>query len=190
MTAFFTFPIIVGIFILGKELIIYIFDPKYLESLNILFIVASFSALNYFLDPIGLVLKSKEKVQYLFYSKIFAIYNLVLDLLVIEPYGIMGVAVVTGSAVLFKNIFLYYFAKKFAPITIEYKKVGAIILNSLCMGVFLFIFRGMISSIVSFVAVFLGGLVVYLLASYFNKVFSTEERDVMNKVLPKPLWVF
>jgi len=188
--AFFTFPLVTGIILLGDKLIIYIFDPKYLESLTVLWIVAAFTGINFFLDPIGLVLQSKEKVQILFYSKIFAIYNLIADLLVVKTYGIIGIAVVTGSAVLFKNLFCYFYAKKYASITIELKSLVIIAINSLLMVLVLYPLRPKIQNITSFILVVIIGAFIYFLAAYFNKAFSKSERNMLNQILPRPIFVF
>jgi O-antigen/teichoic acid export membrane protein len=190
MIAFFTFPVVIGMFIMGDKLIIYVFDPKYIKSLNILWIVAAFTGLNFFIDPIGFVLQAKEKIQALFYSKIFAIYNLVGDLLVVKKFGIVGVAVVTGSAVLLKNIFCYMSAKKYANLVLEVKCLAIIAINSLIMGVSMYPLRGRINSLISLVMVVALGGLVYLLAAYLNRAFSPQERDVVNRILPRPIFVF
>lgn len=190
MIAFFLFPILTGIFILGDKLIIYVFDPKYLGSLNVLWIVAAFTALNSFINPVGLVLESKEKVQIIFFSKIFAIYNLIFDFLVVKTYGVIGIAIVTGSAVLFKNIFMYLFAKKYTNLTIEFKSFGIIVANSLFMGLLIYPFRTQIKNITSLILITIIGALIYFLTSYVNKAFSKKEREIMNKILPKPVFIF
>ena len=42
----------------------------------------------------------------------------------------------------------------------------------------------------SFFFVVLGGGLIYLLISYLNKGFSEDERRIVNRLLPKPLFVF
>ncbi len=189
-TAFFLFPLAVGTFVLGDKLIIYIFDPKYLSSLKILWIVAIFTALNSFMFPTGLVLQSIEKVQILLFSKIFAVYNLIADLLVVKTYGIIGIALVTGSAILFKNIFMYAFVRKYSGLAIDFKSLGIIAVNSLLIGLLLYLVRKMVVNIPSFILVIIIGVAVYFVIGYFNKTFSKDERKIINKILPKPFFNF
>ncbi len=188
--AFIWFPIVVGLVVLGDKLIIYVFDPKYLDALKVLWIVAAFSALNSFATPLGLVVQSIERVEINFYSKIFSIFNLIGDLLVVRPFGIIGVAVVTGTAILFKNLFIYLFAQKYIRLSVDLKSLSIISVNSLIMAVFIYFFRGSVVDVYSFFFVVLGGGLIYLLISYLNKGFSEDERRIVNRLLPKPLFVF
>jgi len=188
--AFFSFPIVFAMFVLGDKIIIYIFDPRYINSLEVLWIVAIFYALNFLMNPVGLVLQSIEKVQILFYSKIFAIYNIIGDLLVVNKYGIIGIALVTGSAVLFQNIFSFVCARKYTRLILETKGLFKIILNSAVMAVMIFPFRNMVDSMWILIFFAIMGGCVYFVMSFFNKVFSVEERNIVNKILPKPLFVF
>jgi O-antigen/teichoic acid export membrane protein len=190
IVAFFSVPLVFAILVLGDKMIIHIFDPKYLNSLKVLWIVAAFTIFNFFFEPIGLVLQSVEKVEILFYSKIFAVYNLVTSLLWIKPYGIMGVAVSTGSAILFKNIFCYFFAKKYARLRVDFRGIGIIAVNSLIMAVILMLVRPWARSLATFILICLMGLGVYLALGVLNKAFSKSERDFVNKVLPKPVFIF
>ncbi len=188
--AFFLFPLVIGIIVLGDKLIIYVFDPKYLESYTVLLIVAAFTALNFFLFPVGLVIQSIEKVKIFFFSKIFAIYNLVVDLLVVKTYGIIGIALVTGSAVLFRNLFCYFSARRYTRLVIDFKGLGIITINSFMMGFMIYPFRKLIINIPSFIVVIVIGAAIYFIIAHFNKAFFNEERIVINKILPKPIFIF
>jgi O-antigen/teichoic acid export membrane protein len=190
LIAFFTIPMTFAIVVLGKKVIVYLFDPKYLSSLNVLWIVALFLAIRHFQAPLGLVLQSLEKVNYLFYSKIFAVYNLILDLIMVQIWGVAGVAVVTGSAVLFQNIFLHYSIKKHAGIRLSFRPLLTVIVNSIPMAAVLYFLDSFITGLIPFaIAVILGSL-AYLAASFLNKTFSAEERNVINSIIGKRLFVF
>ena len=190
LIAFLSVPMVFGILVLGDKMIIHIFDPKYLSSLRVIWIVAGFTAFNFFVEPIGLVLQSIEKVEILFYSKIFAVYNLVTSLLWVKPYGIMGVAVSTGSAILFKNLFCYFLAKRYVRLRLDLKGNATIVANSLIMAAILMLVRPWARSLVTFILVGLMGLGIYLALASLNKAFSKSERDFVNKILPKPFFVF
>jgi len=190
LIAFFAMPLMLGIIVLGDKLIFYVFDPKYLESMTVLWIVAGFHSFNYFMDPIAIVLESKEKVQVLFYSKIFAVYNLVGNLLVVKTYGILGIAVVTGSAIMFKNLFCYLYAKKVADVKLEFRDLMIVALNAMIMAAVLLLLRSFVQSLLSFILVVLAGGSVYLITAFLNKAFTHSERQMLNRILPKPIFVF
>ena len=152
--------------------------------------IVSFYAVNSFAEPIDLVLQSLEKVNILFYSKIFAVYNLVGDLLVVKPYGIIGVALITSSAVLFKNLFCLYFAKQYTGLLVPKVGLFRLVINSILMGLVLHLMRPYIDGLFSFVMVVVIGLVVYFMLCCLNKAFTKEERCLINDMLPIKLFLF
>jgi len=52
-----------------------------------------------------------EKVNIVLYSKIFALYNIIADIFFIKMFGLLGAALATGTAILFKNLYIFYFSK-------------------------------------------------------------------------------
>jgi len=97
---------------------------------------------------------------------------------------------VTGSAVLFKNLFCYLFARRYTPLVADFKGLGIITINSLVMGFMLYPFRKMIINVPSFIVVIIIGAAIYFMIAHFNKAFFNEERNIINKILPKPIFVF
>jgi len=190
LAACFLFPAVVGILALGDKMIIYVFGTKYLGALIPLWIVALFTAINVFMMPTGLVLQALEKVQIQLYSKVFAIYNLIADLIVVRPYGVTGIALVTGSAVLFKNLYCFFYARKYTGLAADWKGLCVILINSALMGLLLWPLRTIVTGISTLILAIFAGLAVYASVSYFNKAFSSEERNLINKILPKPIFVF
>lgn len=188
--AFFVFPLTIGIIVLGDKLVIYVFDPKYLNSLRLIWIMAVFKALDSFLLPIAFVIHSIEEVQILLYSKIFAIYNLILDLIVVRPYGILGVTLATCSADFMRYIFCYQYAKKYLNLNTDFKGLSIILFNSALMGLVLLSIRKFVTNIPSLVIATAIGVISYFLAAYFIKAFSIDERSIINKILPKPIFLF
>lgn len=190
INSFFVIPLFVGIVLLGDKLIFYVFDPKYMQAFPILIVIATFGALDAFLYPIGLVVRSIERVEINLYSKIFAIYNLILDIIVVKPFGIMGVAIVTSTAFLFKNIFSFILTRRHTPLNICWHSLIKVIVNAIIMGITLFLLESYIKNVLSFVLVIITGIIIYSTMSYFNKVFSEQERKIINKILPKPIFIF
>ncbi len=184
VAAFFLIPLAVGMCVLGQDMITYIFGEKYLSAYVPLCIVVGFYAANAFVEPTGFILQSLEKVNILFYSKVFAIYNLIGDLLVVKPFGVVGVALVTSSAVLFKNLFCLYFARRYTGMHVQVIGLFKIGINAVIMGGVLFLLRNSIEGLFSFVLVTAVGSIAYFVVSFFNKAFTKEERHQANQVLP------
>lgn len=190
LSAFFLFPVSVTICVLGQEFITHVFGEKYLAAYVPLCIFAVLIAANAFSDPASYILKALEKVNILFYSKIFAIYNLIGDLVVVRHWGISGVALVTASALLFKNLFCLYFARQYTGLKLDFSGITAISLNSVMAGITLLCLKSYISGIASLLASVAAGSIVYACASTVNKVFTWEENQMINRFLPVKLFWF
>jgi len=190
LIAFFFFPLVAGILVLGDKMIIFLFTPKYLQALDVLWIVAIFSLLNGFATPLGLLVQSVEKVEINLYSKIFAVYNLVGDLLVVNRYGIIGVALVTGSAVFLKNIFIYIMIKKYVRFRLDYISLIRIFINSVLLGFALYHLRFLATNLAGFLLVVLAGTIIYAGIAFIHHVFNDEERSVINRIVKKPVMKF
>jgi len=188
--AFFAFPVFLGIIALGDKIILFLFDEKYLSALKILWVMAGFMMINSFQFPLQLVVQAKEKVEVTFISKIFSIYNLVGDILVVRPFGILGVGLVTCSARLFQNLFVFFRMKKYALLNIEFSPLIKIFINSLATMLVLFVLRHWITNAMLLILMLFGGAGVYLFFSFVNKSFFPEEREKINNMLPRPIFLF
>jgi len=189
LIAFFFFPLVVGMLVLGESFI-QVIDPKYENAYVILCIVAVFSAINAFAYPLGLLVQAVEKVEIHLMSKVFSIYNLIGDLLVVKPYGIEGVAVVTGSAIAFKNIFTLIMIKRHIQFCVHWTSLLKTLFNASLMGFALLLFRSLIQGMVSFLVIAVCGAALYLGISCFLKIYSRHERDFLNKILKKQIIFF
>lgn len=188
--AFIALPIFLIVLVYGDKIIIHLFDPKYLPALKTLWIFAGFTTIISFQFPLQLLIQALEKVEILFYAKIFSIYNLIGDILIVPIYGILGVAVITCTARLFQLIFAFYKIRGIVNLKVELKSLLKISFNALLMLLGLFALKSFIGSAFSLICFSMLGLVFYLLMSYLNKSFFNDERDFINRLLPRPLFVF
>lgn len=188
--AFFLFPLAAGIFVLGDKMIAIVFKPEYLDALPILWILTVSVVIGIFTAPTGFVLLAIEKAQIGFYSKIFAVYNLLAELLVIQMYGVIGVVLVTCSAGIMKNLFIYYHARKYVGLRVDWRGLSTVAVNATLMSGFLLILRPLATGFLSLALVAVVGGSGYLLCSWANKAFSPLERGWVNRVAPRPVFVF
>lgn len=190
LLAFIYLPATTGLILLGDKITTFLFSAKYLKAVPVLWVVAGFALFSFYQTPLIAVLNALEKVEFNFYSKLFAIYNLVMALVLIRPFGIMGVAFATGSAVLLKNLYLYWLMRRFAPLRFDWRAMSKFALNSLAMGILVALLRTVVTGLVSLILVIAAGALVYILAAFFNKGFNEEEHQIVNKLLTKPIFNF
>ena len=188
--AFFNYPLVGGLLVFGDKIIVYVFDPKYLDALHVLWIITAFLALKAFQYPLTLMVQAVERTEINFYSKIFSLYNLAGDILIVGILGIEGVAFVTCSAVLFKNLFIYFFTKNVVAFRLNIKPLLRIALNTSVMVCVLIFLKPMITGLITLFIGCMIGVVVYFVFAYVNKSFSDSEREILNKILPRPVFKF
>lgn len=105
-------PLFFSIWVMAPEFISLFFGAKYQPYKNILVIVLGFKVLGSFTIPIGFMAQLNERSGIILISKIFIIYNLISAFVLIPIFGIIGAAVATGTANLFKDLFIWWFVKK------------------------------------------------------------------------------
>ena len=179
----FYFPMFSFVSIFGQEIIKVIFGGKFIEYSSVLVLVFFFSFVNSFGLPVGLVSQLKERVDIILYSKIFALYNIIMDIILIYSFGIWGAVLATGSAVFGKNFFVWYFVKKeadfrgtspfFITISVYWLCVSSIALILKYTGLnHLFIF---VIGIILFITAFIG--------QFLMKPFSEFEILAIKEIL-------
>lgn len=108
----FQIPLFCIFALFSHEIIETIFGGKFLIYSNILTAVAFFSLLNAFQMPVGIIAQLYERADIILYSKCFAAYNLIADLILIQYFGIWGAVIATGTATFGKNLFIWYFIRE------------------------------------------------------------------------------
>ena len=187
---FVVLPISICLWSFSDLIIKYIFDAKYMDALVPLYIFTFYILFNSFLERSSLVLRIIEKPKYIFYSKIFAIYNLIGDIIVVKYYGIVGVAAVTASALIFKNIYFYFIAIKFTHISLNFSKLINIMINCFPLILFILLIKQYIYNIYSLLLVIFICIIIFLITCTLNKSFTNEERNILNNKLPYPIFIF
>lgn len=106
----FTFPCFFFLLIYGRDLIMVFFQGKFVDHVPVLCTIFFFFEVMTF--PVGLIAQLKEKADIVFYSKLFAVYNLIADIVLINFFGLLGAAFATGTAILGKKCFIWWFIRK------------------------------------------------------------------------------
>ena len=108
----FSIPCFFLLLIYSHDIITIIFNGKFITYSPMVSGIFFFTVLNSFAFPVELIAQLKEKADIFLYSKIFAVYNLIADVLLINLFGIWGAVFATGTAILGKNLFIWYFIKE------------------------------------------------------------------------------
>jgi O-antigen/teichoic acid export membrane protein len=188
LNAFVMFPIFTLVAVFGVEIIQYVFDPQYETAYPVMMILLVFFMMLAF--PMALPLQAIEKPEFVLIAKISSVYNLVMDIVLIQIWGIVGVAVATASAMVFKKLLEYILSRKHAGITIPWVGLIKIIMNCLVTAALGIWAKEFVSDVVSLAIFGILLLGTYLGVSYVNKVFLPEERNLINKAIGREYFVF
>ena len=183
-------PMFVGLILLADKIILYVFNPAYISVLLLLIICSIFSAIkmfNYALDPI---IRTLERTEIYALSLIFAVYNLVMDIILIPQYGIMGAAVATLSAQFFTFLLQLGMTKRYISISYPWRAFGKMAINIAVMGTIVFSLRGFVNDLLSLGFVILIGGVSYFICAYLNKGFDEKDRRIFNDAIGKDIFRF
>ncbi len=107
-------PIAIFVACFHRPLVEVVFAGKFLEYSPLLTIVFAFAAANAIDVPVTLVAQLEEKAHIILASRIFGLYNIAGLLVLIPILGIAGAMLASGSAVLMKNLFIWWFVRETA----------------------------------------------------------------------------
>lgn len=169
-------PILIFVIVFNKEIILLVFDGKYIEYSNILIFVLLFQTISAFQMPLGLVAQLHEKVEVILLSKVFGIYNLIGDIIFIKLWGILGVVFATGSAIFMKNLFIWWFVRDHASFRGLEKYFLKLTVYMIFMYLLLVLAKGVVSSLL--IALIVGAILSILLLLLFVRwsIFTEQEK--------------
>ncbi len=105
-----TFPALY-FFIFGKEVIEFVFDPKYIAAYTVTCIIMSNYIFTALFFPVGMTIQLKERMDIALAGKIVVIFSLVAGFLGMKYFGIEGVAVATVLGLILKNLLMLFLMK-------------------------------------------------------------------------------
>jgi len=168
-------------------IIVNIFDPKYLNAAVITNIIFMFILFNAFQMPLGYVVLSMEKLEINLISKVFLIYNILGSIFIIKDYGLIGVAVILGSSILFKNLSILFMLRKYIKLSFPLKSIFKLLSAGMLIILFNIYFKKVpglhpyIFLMLSF-AICMSG---YYFVTRAFKPFSIDEKEIVNMIFSK-----
>ncbi|MBK6911914.1 MAG: polysaccharide biosynthesis protein [bacterium] len=189
-TLFPTVAVAVWLAVMSKEVIIYVFDPRYADAWMLVAVMALFLPAVSLRQPLGLMMQNHERVDILIYAKIAGVLKIIAGVLLLPKYGYNVMPWITGLAMVLQNNIVYYNVKRIANARMDVWGNIRIWLNAVAAGAVIYLLKPYLNSLLGVIASVFIFSVLFLLFSLINRGFSKEERDFINSKLPKPLWKF
>ncbi|MBL0062110.1 MAG: oligosaccharide flippase family protein [bacterium] len=189
-TLFPTVAVAVWMAVMSKEIIIYVFDPRYADAWMLVAVMALFLPAVSLRQPLGLMLQTHERVDILIYAKISGILKIIAGIILLPKYGYNVMPWITGFTVIVQNNFVYHYVKKITNARMDVWGNIRIWLNAAAAGVAIFFLKPYLNSLLGVIASVAIFSVLFLVFSMINRGFSKEERDFINSKLPKPYFKF
>lgn len=101
-------PALTYAFVYHAEIVSFVFGGKFSGHSQLLPLIVAFGTLGTISEPVTLVAQYEEKAGVILLSKALALYNVVALVVLIPIAGLYGAVIATGSANLFKNLFVWW----------------------------------------------------------------------------------
>jgi len=181
----FLFPTVALVLITAVPLITIIFGAEYKAAVSVFMVLVVFMLFTVLEFPSDMVLQAIEKVQARLYAQIFAVYNVVAAIILMNMYGIIGVAIATGTALMFKCLFFYYMANYYTGIKIDLVSLFKIAINTAvsALAAYAVIYFG--ETLIYFLLSLMVGAAVYILMTYLNNFMNNNEKALVNSFVKR-----
>ena len=179
----FAIPCFFFLLVCSNDLIAVLFKNKFIEYSSVLSGIFFFAILNSM--PVSTVGQFRERADIILYSKIFAVYNLIADVILIKMFGIWGAVLATGTATVGKNCFIWYFVREdasfkgmesfFAKIILFWAAISIIL-----YGILLMIPLPALYELCGGILIFAGAFFVQFRCDYFKEDEKSLFGDLSN----------
>ena len=172
------------------KLIIYVFEPKYLPAVSVFRLLIFATFFINLIIPLRNIISILEKPAISNISNIAALPKIILILLCAKYTGVMGIATAYTLSLFFILWINTALLNRVIRLSYPWKSFGKIIINCAVMAASLFFLRVAVTNRTALLLASVLGILVYLAASRFNRVFEQRDRDLFNRALKAPLWQF
>jgi len=190
ITFFIMIPLFIFIIILADKITLFLLNPDYIKTVHLFRLSLAFISIHQFGFVYTPILFTLEKTRIIFITGLISFYNLIMDILLIPLYGVLGAILATGSTGIIVILYYRYATGKIIRLSYPWKSFAVFSLNTLFVAGLLYILRPFMHDIFSLISVFILGVIVYLILSFLNKGFEQKDRDILNKMIGKKVWVF
>ena len=190
LTFFIMIPLFIFVMILADKITLFLLNPDYIKTVYLFRLSLAFIAIHQFGFVYTPILFTLEKTKIIFITGLISFYNLVMDILLIPIYGVLGAILATGSTGIIVILYYRYATGKIIRLSYPWKSFAVFTLNTLFAAGLLFILRPFMDDVFSLIFVFALTVTAYLIFSFLNKGFEQKDRDIINAVIGRKIWVF
>ena len=184
----FLFPSIALVVVTAPAIIEYVFGVEYIAATTVFLILVCFNIFTVLEFSSDMILQAIEKVEARAYAQIFAVYNVIAAILLMPEYGILGVSLATGSALMFKCLFFFYMARRYAGVTLDWVAMFKITLNSVVAGFIAYFIISVQSSALFLALSLILGVTAYIVMTGINNPMSYKEKQIVNTFIKRRLF--
>jgi len=168
-------------------IIVNIFDPKYLNAAVITNIIFMFILFNAFQMPLGYVVLSMERLEINLISKVFLIYNILGSIFIIKHFGLIGVAVILGSSILFKNLSILIMLRRYIKLSFPLGAILKLLLGGMLILIFNIYFKRTpgLNPYIFLTLSFAICMACYYFTTRALNPFSADEKEIVNMIFVK-----
>lgn len=191
---FLAIPTCIGGWILGDQLLYYLYGASFTEGTVPLFFLLLVQIVNIFMFLGTTSLNALDRPKDAFWISLFAsITNVVLLVIFIPVMGITGAAIATLIAMIINSIVAYVLLSRIISVKIEYKAVKNILWATIVMGIFLLFVRILlpISNVLVVLALVTTGAIIYTIVIFkLDQGIHDEIREICTNLGIKwPNWL-
>jgi O-antigen/teichoic acid export membrane protein len=120
-----------------------------------------------------------------------AVYNLIANFVLIPKFGAFGAILATGSAGVLPILY-YHISLKRNIIALSYpwRAFMIFLINVVVSLIIAFSCKSFVTGTTSLLISFILFMSFYLFACFLNKGFSNTDRELINNIIAKRLWIF
>jgi len=189
---FISLPLFLVLCILLEKIIPIVYRQDYLYAVPAIYVFSIMLLSRNFSYGLSAVITTLELVRYFNFYYVIALYNLVASIILVQLWGILGVAIATSSAEVIWCFCLTYFVVKKAGIKIRIpgRQLLVIVGNAMIVSFLVLQVRHLVNSVLALlIAIVIAGF-LYLVLSTVTKPFTNEERSKINAMIGRQLWQF
>jgi O-antigen/teichoic acid export membrane protein len=181
--ALFSFPVGVGGFVLAYHLIHYLYGHEFIGAQRVLQVIFAASIFSNLANPASAVLYGFEKQSFIYkYGFILAIFNIIIDLLLIKPYGAIGAATCYGITTILGSVGGLIYTCRLMKIRYPFFSVLKIFGASLLMGLCMEVTIRVNHEIPGFIASIVAGSIVFTGTMFLLSTFEDEDMTLLEHI--------
>jgi O-antigen/teichoic acid export membrane protein len=191
ITFFIMVPVFSYLILFSPEIIEYLLDSKYVNAGNLMRLASSFLMIRIFVYSYSAIIYALEQSKMLLIGSFSAVYNLIANFVLIPKFGAFGAILATGSAGVLPILY-YHISLKRNIIALSYpwRAFMIFLINVVVSLIIAFSCKSFVTGTTSLLISFILFMSFYLFACFLNKGFSNTDRELINNIIAKRLWIF